>query len=106
LGFGNLGFYNLATLYFTAAFASFIVPMFIRKFKIRMAFFIGAILGVPNYLITLAAAFKYKYPDSDIFLLNYYFIYTMSIVFGIFAGIGFVMVLIGYGEYISECASN
>jgi hypothetical protein len=67
----------------------------------KWALFLGTVGAIPVVLIALCSTYKYKYPESNVFLLNYTFIYTLSLVFSVICGCSYVVILIGMGEYIT-----
>jgi hypothetical protein len=105
LGFNNLGFYNLSLLYLSAALTTFIVPLFMKYMKSYNALSLATFIGIPNFLMILCAAYKYEHPKSGVFLLNYTFIYVLTLLTSIIGGLGFSIGLVVTGVYISKCAS-
>jgi hypothetical protein len=88
-------------MYVSAAVFAFIVPQFIYKMSIKWALCLSTIGAFPILLMVLCSAYKYKYPDSNVFLLNYTFIYVLTIVSSVIGGCFYNVVLIGMGEYIT-----
>jgi MFS family permease len=71
----------------------------------KWALFLGALGPVPILLMGVCSAYKYHYPNSSIFLLNYTFIYVLTIIFSVICGCSYIIILIGVNEYITNCAN-
>jgi hypothetical protein len=88
-------------MYVSAAIFAFIVPQFIYKMSMKWALFLSTICYFPVLLMVLCSTYKYKYPKSNLFLLNYTFIYTLTIISNVIGGSCYSIVLIGMCEYIT-----
>jgi hypothetical protein len=88
-GFENLGFYNLALVSLVCAFASPSASFIITKVGgVSRSLVIGAFGNASFILASVLPALKHKHPESELFLLQDWFIYTSMIFTGIFCGFG------------------
>ena len=110
LGFGNLGFYNLAAMQFSTMVASLFATVIIQKLGFRISHSIGSI-GITLWILSSALAASRKQQDDPnigdhSFIYSDGFIYFVNILTSIICGISGAILWISYGVYCSSCSTD
>ncbi len=87
-GFGGLGFYTMAMLYFVFSFCSFFSTAFVNKLGLKLSLFIGGLCYTFWVFCFLAPAFYMDNKDSTSFLFNRTFINFISLFSAAVNGFG------------------
>lgn len=82
LGYGNLGFISMAVDYLFLSFGSlFFAHYFVHRLSPRANMVICCCAMVLWNIAFLFPAYKYKYPETDSWLVSHTFIYTITLLF-------------------------
>jgi MFS family permease len=105
-GFGDLGFYTMATLYLVFAFCSFFSPFIVNKLGPRASLFIGSSCYAFWILSFLPAALYPEHKNSPSLIFNRTFINVLSIFSAAVNGFGSGVLWVAQGKYVGECATD
>ena len=105
-GLGSFGFYTLAALYFSLAFAAFLSSALMEKIGLYKCLVIGSFFHFTFVLVNLLPALHKDYPGYQSWLVSLTFIKSMLIVSAVMNGFGAGILWCAFGNYISECATE
>jgi len=106
LGFGNLGFYSLAVLYFSFALSCLVASAIVNKMGERFSLAVGSqcyTLYISSFALAAASAEK---PDSNSWFLNSTFISSAILIAAAANGFGAAILWTAQGRYVSRIASE
>ena len=107
LGFGNLGFYSLAVLYFVYAFSCFITTPIVNKCRERFSLTVGSMCYIFYTASFILASLPGQYPDKEgSWFASKDFIGFMNITGSIICGFGSAILWVAEGRYISRIAND
>lgn len=107
LGFGNLGFYSLGTLYFTFSLSSFLATPIVNNCGERISMTVGAMCYTLYTASFILASTPLKYPDvADAWIFQKGAIYAIILVSAIANGFGASILWVAQGRYISRIAND
>ena len=107
LGYGNLGFYSLAFLYFVFAPSCFIATPIVNKWGERASMTFGSMCYTLYTASFIFAAIPGQYPSSkDSWYASKGFIYFFNFFGASLCGFGASILWVAEGRYISRIAND